>query len=107
MRGGRLYSGDMGKMYRILRETGEGNSKREQPTTTLMTADFKKHFEDLSAQRYEREPHEIEAATLEMKGLKMKESARKANIMVDEMPEEEEIEDAIKEVKDSSLERME
>ena len=34
-----------------------------------------KHFEDLSAQKYEREPHEIEAVMLEMKELRMKESA--------------------------------
>ena len=39
---------------------------------------------------------------LDMKDLRMEESAREANIMVNEMPEEEEIEDAIKEVKDSS-----
>ena len=95
------YSGDMLRMYRTLREIGAGNNKREQPTTTLTTTDFKKHFEDLSAQRYEREPHEIEAAMLEMKDLRMEESAREANIMVNEMPEEEEIEDALKEVKDS------
>ena len=89
-------------MYRTLKEIGTGNNKIEQPTTTLTTADFKKHFEDLSAQRHEREPHEIEAAMLEMKDLRMEESSREANIMVNEMPEEEEIEDAIKEVKDSS-----
>ena len=78
------YSGDMERMYRTLRETGAGNNKREQPTTTLTTTDFKKHFEDLSAQRYEREPHEIKAAMLEMKDLRMEESAREANIMVNE-----------------------
>ena len=72
----------MERMYRTLRETGTGNNKREQPTTTLTTTDFKKHFEDLSAQRYERESHEIKAAMLEMKDLRMEESAREANIMV-------------------------
>ena len=71
-------------MYRTLREIGTGNNKREQPTTTLTTTDFKKRFEDLSAQRYEREPHEIKAAMLEMKDLRMEESAREANIMVNE-----------------------
>ena len=101
------YSGDMGRMYRTLREIGAGNNKREQLTTTLTTTDFKKHFEDLSAQRYEREPHEIEAAMMEMKDLRMEESAREANIMVNEMPEEEEIEDALKEVKDNTTGRME
>ena len=78
-------------MLRLGQETARG-----QPTTTLTTADFKDHFEDLSAQRYEREPHEIEAA----KDLRMKESAQEANIMVNEMVEEE-IDDAIKEAKDS------
>ena len=96
------YSGDMGRMYRILREIGAGNSKREHPTTTLTMADFKKHFEYLSAQRHGREPHEMEAAMLEMEDLRMEEIAREANIMVNEMPEEGEIENAIKEVKDSS-----
>ena len=66
----------MVRMYRTLREIRTGNNKREQPTTTLTTADFKKHFEDLSAQRYEREPHEIEAAMLEMRDLRTEESAR-------------------------------
>ena len=52
--------GEMGTMYRILRQLGSRDSK-PNTGTTITTAEFKAHFEKVSKERYEVEPntHEV------------------------------------------------
>ena len=53
-------SGDMGRMYRILREIGQGMSSTAPPSNTISTDEFKQHFSALSARRFENAPEDME-----------------------------------------------
>ena len=102
MRASKRAHNDMGKMYRILREIGAGQSKTAPATTTITTGQFKKHFEKLSSQRFERRPQEIERAAARAEDKRRDPEAIEANQLLNETPQEEEIIEAIKYMKDGA-----
>ena len=64
--------------------------------------EYRQHFKEVSDQRFERSPREIEEAIAGLRDIKNEESARRANERMNEPPTEEEIWKAIKVIKDSA-----
>ena len=95
-------NGYTGKMYRLLREIGVGQSDSAPPTTTVSTGEFKEHFESLTAERFERESREVEEVVKSMADLRGNQEAQAANDRMNVIPSEEEIMKAIEETKDSA-----
>ena len=91
--------GDMGTMYRLLRQLG-GRDRKPDTGTTLTTAEFKTHFEKVSKDRYEIDPSTLMGAVSRMESLKDDPVARKENEKLNEVPTAKEIEGAIEKIKD-------
>ena len=72
------------------------------PTTTVSTREFKEHFESLTAERFEREPREIEDVVKSMTDLRENQDAKAANNKMNVIHSEGEIMKAIEETKDSA-----
>ena len=68
----------------------------------MSTGEFKEHFESLTAERFEREPREIEEVVKSMADLRGNQEAQAANDRMNVIPSEEEIMKAIEETKDSA-----
>ena len=82
------HRGDLGKMYKILREIGTGTSRGAPTATTITTGEFKEHFKEVSAHRFERNPEELEVTIGNVKDLRDTALAREENfIMVEEQTE--------------------
>ena len=63
---------------------------------------FKSNFEQVSRCRYEEDPRRLEEILEEVEDISNTDRAREANDLINEEPQEEEIEDTMKEVKDSA-----
>ena len=95
--------GRVGEMYRILRKLGtRGKSDVGVGSTQISIEDFKDHFAGVSRERYERDPAQIETALEEVRDLRTLPEAQEANAFLNELPEEEEILEEMKKVKDSA-----
>lgn len=94
--------GDMGEMYKILREIGVGTYRKAQAAGTVTTEDFRLHFSEVSKERYEVDPARLSAAVRRVKDISETERAREANDLMNETPQEEEILNEMKKVKDSA-----
>ena len=93
--------GRVGDMYKCLRKIG----MRGRPAakgTTVNANEFKEHFERVSKDRYEEEPSMIVETVNRAKDLRMDVRAQEANEFMNEVPEREEIEEAMKEMKESA-----
>ena len=96
-------AGDFGAMYRLLHQLGTQSSKPTE-ATTLTGEQFKAHFFEngkISSKRYESNPMDLHRSvedTPDRKGHRFKSAAEKLN----EAPSFAEIEEAIREVKDSA-----
>ena len=95
-------NGNLGEMYKILREIGVGTYKKAQATTTVTTDEFREHFSEVSKERYEVNPTELRAAVERVTDISDTERAREANNLINETPQEEEIVTEMKKVKDSA-----
>ena len=93
--------GRIGDMYKILREVGAKDAKAAQ-SVNIGLNDFKEHFERVSRERYEVEPRVIQEVIENARDLREDDRANEANDLLNEMPEREEIEKAMEEMKDSA-----
>ena len=94
--------GRMGDMYKILRQLGTRGNKKLGMGGTLTAEDFREQFESVSAERYEVDPSVIEGVIERAKDLRMDAEAIVANEGMNVEPEREEIEEAMKEMKESA-----
>ena len=93
--------GAIGAMYRSLRKIGQKENKTTG-SANIAEEKFGRHFSAITEERYEREPAIIEGAVNRVEDLRNTRKASEANEMLNETPEEEEIEAAMKEIKDSA-----
>ena len=85
----------------MLRKLGtRGNRKAEGHDITI--EEFKNHFEEVSRERYEPDPSDIEVAVSRTRDLREDPRAKEANLLLNETPQEEEIEREIKMAKESA-----
>ena len=96
------HAGEIGTMYKILKEIGLGNMKRAAASTTLTLEDFRKQFRDVSKDRYEETPRALRRVVEKVKDLREDEEAAEASEFLNETPDNEEIEEEMKKVKDSA-----
>ena len=61
--------GDIGTMYRLSRQLG-GRDRKPDTGTTIVTAEFKHHFEKVSKDRYDIDPSTLMGAVNRMKKIK-------------------------------------
>ena len=93
--------GRIGDMYKCLQKIG--SKGRKAPESSRITVGvFKEHFERVSKDRYEEEPSVIARVVGRVEDLREDERAKSANEKLNAVPEREEIERALKEMKDSS-----
>ena len=89
--------GRMGEMFKILKEIGRKEWKAP-PSVGITVEEFKEHFEKVSEMRYEVDP----AVIGEVRDLRGCEKAREANECMNGELVREEIEEAMKEMRDSA-----
>ena len=94
-------TGKIGKMYKNLRRLG-GRDKPAGRSTTVTVKDFKEHFERVSKDRYEEDPRVVNEAVGKATDLRGDPKAREANEAMNEVPEREEILEALKEMREST-----
>ena len=93
--------GRVGEMYKLLRTIGRKNLK--EPASVQITAEeFKEHFERVSKERYEVEPSVIRNAIEGVRDHRGDEKAIEANEFMNQDLSEEEIDCAIREMKESA-----
>ena len=91
--------GDVGSMFRLLRQLGGRDSK---PNSTITTDEFKTHFQQVSSERYENMPEELMTWVRKMGDWRNDPRHVKANKKLNETPSPHEIEECIKDLKDSA-----
>ena len=94
--------GKVGEMYRILRQIGVGKSKKAGGSSNIAIGDFKDFFEGVTKDRYEVEPGLLEEVVGRARDLREDGEAIEANEVLNEELAEEEVEEAIKEMRDSA-----
>ncbi len=94
--------GDSGKMYKLLKDLGRRGYKGPTDTTTITKEEFRDHFKQVSEQRFENTPEEIEEAVREVEDIRDKEENVLYNEMLDEIPSREEILTEMKKMRDSA-----
>ena len=93
--------GRMGEMYKILKEIGRKEWKAP-PSVGITVEEFKEHFEKVSEMRYEVDPAVIGRVIGEVRDLRGCEKAREANECMNGELVREEIEEAMKEMRESA-----
>ena len=94
-------SGRMGRMYKILKEIGR--KEWNVPSSVGITVEvFREHFEKVSEQRYEVDPAVIRGVIERVQDLSGCEKAREANEFMNGELGREEIEELMKEMKESA-----
>ena len=93
--------GRVGDMYKCLRKIGM-RGKPAGRGTTVTAKEFKEHFERVTKDRYEESPRVIEEAVGRARDLRMDERAIEANEFMNEVPEAEEIMEAMNEMRESA-----
>ena len=94
-------SGRMGEMYKILKEIGRKEWK-VLPSVGITVEEFREHFEKMSEKRYEVDPAVIGGVIEKMCDLRGYEKAREVNECMNDELGREEIEEAMKEMKESA-----
>ena len=93
--------GRIGDMYKCLRKIGTKGGKA--PESNMITvSEFKEHFERVGKERFEEDPSVIASVIERVQDMRGSERARCANERLNEMPEREEIECAMKDMKESA-----
>ena len=90
-------SGRMGEMYKILKEIG----RKAPPSVGITVEEFREHFEKVSEKRYEVDPAVIGGVIEKVQDLRGCEKAREANECMNGELGREEIEEAMKEMRES------
>ena len=94
-------SGRIGDMYKCLRKIGT-KGKKAPEGCMISVEDFKRQFEGVSKDRYEVDRCVIERAVGQVDDLRMDEGAKRMNERLNVTPETEEIEMAMREMKDTA-----
>ena len=89
-------------MYKIMKELGMRGKQRAGRGGMLKANDFKEQFENVSCERYEESPQEIEATVRNARNLRGDAKAREANERMNEVPTRREIVSAMDEMKESA-----
>ena len=89
-------SGRMGEMYKILKDW------KAPPSVGITVEDFREHFEKVSQKRYEVDPAVIGGVIEKVQDLRGCEKAREANECMNGEHGREEIEEAMKEMRESA-----
>jgi len=92
-------TGKVGDMYKCLKRIGT-RGKKEGKGTTITVNEFREHFEKVSKDRYEVSPNIINEVIQEIPDAGHTEKARQANGIMNETPSKEEIEKAMREIKE-------
>ena len=95
-------SGRMGDMYKILKKIGTKGWKKAQANVKITAEEFKEHFEKVSEMRYEVDPRVIHEAVNGANDLRGSVEARLGNERMNVVPSRGEIEEAMKEMKESA-----
>ena len=95
-------SGDIGSMYKILREIGIGNMKKAPASTTLTLEDFRSQFSEVSKERYEEDPRSLRRRVERVEHREYEEEDEEVDEFLNETPGEEEIREEMRKVKDSA-----
>ena len=93
--------GDMGSMFRLLRQLG-GRDSKPNSGTTITTDEFKTHFQQVSSQRYENMPEELMTWVRKMGDWRNDPRHVEADKKLNETPSPHEIEECMKDMKDSA-----
>ena len=93
--------GDMGTMYRTLRQLG-GRDRKPDTGTTLTTDEFKAHFEGVSKNRYEISPQLLMDTVARMGDHRAEKKYIEENNLLNETPSDKEIQDCISEIRESA-----
>ena len=88
-------------MYKILKEIGRKEWKAP-PSVGITVEEFREHFEKVSEKRYEVDPAVIAGVTEEVRDLRGCKKARDANDCKNGELGREEIEEAMKEMRESA-----
>ena len=91
----------MGEMYKILKEIGRKEWKAP-PSVGITVEEFREHFEKVSEKRYEVDPAVIGGVIEKVRNLRGCEKAREANERMNGELGREEIEEAMKEMRESA-----
>ena len=83
--------GDMGTVYKTLKQLGMRGIKTAPNTTTLTRDDFKKQFKEISENRFENSPEDIDNAIDEVEDIRETAIASHWREMLEETPSKEEI----------------
>jgi len=94
-------TGRVGDMYKILRSLGTRGWKAPA-STTITSREFREHFEGVSRDRYEEDRETIEEVLGRVRDLRGDRRAEEADELMNEEPGEEEIEEAIGEIRESA-----
>ena len=91
----------MGKMYKMLNDLGRRGAKPREGTNVTVN-EFKEHFQRVSCERYEVDPGVIESVVEGARDLKGTVEAVLGNESMNARIEREEVECAIKEIRESA-----
>ena len=93
--------GKLGKMYKVLEDLGRRGMKAQEGTNVTVS-EFKEHFQKVSCERYEVDPGVIERVVAGARDLRGTAEAVLGNDSMNARIEDEEVECAIKEIRDSA-----
>ena len=94
--------GDTAGVYRNLKRLGLRGMKKAGTTTNLTKEQFKDHFQNVSKDRFENRPEDIEEIIQEVVDISQTDKAKEWRDILDEVPEREEIREQIKLMRDSA-----
>ena len=93
---------DHATVYRLLKQLGQRGKTKAPNTTTLTKEDFKNQFQQVSQNRFENDPEDIEEVLRQVEDISETEKAREWRNFLDEIPEKREILDQMRMMKDSA-----
>ena len=94
--------GDMGTVYKLLKEIGMRGVTTAPNTTTITKEQFKEQFQSISAERFENTPEEIDQVLEDVEDISNTEKARQWRDLMNETPSTEEIKKQMSMMKDSA-----
>ena len=93
---------DMGKMFKLLRKLGMRDGKRTRPSEHFSVEEYKSHFEKVSQERQEVTDQVMSWVLDRVEDMRNDERIREAGEELEKSLEREEIEKAIREIKDGA-----
>ena len=94
--------GDSGAVYKKLKELGTRGMTRAPDSTNLTKEQFKNHFQEISKDRFENNPEDMEAAADLVEDISNTEEARLWSDILEQTPSREEILKEMKKMRESA-----